>query len=71
MGGPSRHDRRPDQHRKCPTPRTSIQQGVKLEVAQHAMLHMAWSVGELSQNVTVMANAEMLDTQSADRGLEA
>jgi hypothetical protein len=49
--------------------KTSIHEGVTLEVSQHAVLDIVLTVGEVSQSVTVNANAEILETESADRGL--
>src|ERR1700722_11597031 len=46
-----------------------IRQGVTLDVAAHSVLDIALSVGDISQSVTVAANTETLETQTADRGL--
>jgi hypothetical protein len=46
-----------------------IRQGVTLDVAAHAVLDIGLSVGDVTQSVTVAANTETLETQTADRGL--
>ena len=45
------------------------QEGITLDVAAHAVVDIAMTVGDITQSVTVAANAEALETQSADRGL--
>jgi hypothetical protein len=44
------------------------QRGVNLTVAEHATLDFNLTVGEVNQTVTVSANADVLETQTADRG---
>ena len=44
-------------------------EGVTLDVAERAVVDIPLSVGDVTQSVTVAANAETLETQSADRGL--
>lgn len=44
------------------------QKGVTLTVAAHATLDFSLTVGEVNQTVTVSANADVLETQTADRG---
>jgi hypothetical protein len=46
-----------------------IRQGVTLDVAAHAVLDIALTVGDVTQSVTVAANTETLETETADRGL--
>jgi hypothetical protein len=46
-----------------------LRQGVTLDVAQKAVVDIALTVGDVSQSVTVAANAETLQTETADRGL--
>lgn len=46
-----------------------IRQGVTLDVAQRAVVDVALAVGDVAQSVTVAANAEALQTETADRGL--
>lgn len=46
-----------------------IQQGVTLSVQQRLEVDFALEVGDLSENVTVEARAEVLQTQKADIGL--
>lgn len=45
-----------------------VQQGVNVSVAEHATLDFNLTVGEVNQTVTVSANADVLETQTADRG---
>ena len=47
----------------------AIREGVSLDVAERAVVDMQMAVGDVSQSVTVAANSEALETQSADRGL--
>jgi hypothetical protein len=47
----------------------AIREGVKLEVAERAVVDIPLAIGEVSQSVTVTANAAALETESADRGL--
>jgi hypothetical protein len=47
----------------------AIREGVTLEVAEHGVADIQLTVGDVSQSVTVAANTEALETQSADRGL--
>ncbi len=44
-------------------------EGVTLDVAQRAVVDIALVVGDVNQSVTVAANAETLQTQTADRGV--
>ncbi len=44
-------------------------QGVRLEVAQRAVVDIALVLGQVSESVTVTAGAEILETETADRGL--
>ena len=46
----------------------TVREGVRLEVAQHAVVEVQLALGEVSQSVTVLAGAELLETESADRG---
>jgi hypothetical protein len=47
----------------------SVQQGLVLQVAERATLDVKLSVGEVSQSLTVEANAGVVEVESADRGL--
>jgi Carboxypeptidase regulatory-like domain len=47
----------------------AIREGVTLDVAQRAVVDVALAVGDVSQSVTVAANAQALQTESADRGV--
>jgi hypothetical protein len=47
----------------------AIREGVSLEVAERGVVDFQMAVGEVTQSVTVAADAEALETQSADRGL--
>src|SRR6266576_1613379 len=47
----------------------SIREGVHLDVAQRAVADVQLAVGDVTQSVTVSAGAEILETESADRGL--
>jgi hypothetical protein len=47
----------------------SIREGVRIEVASRAVVDIQLALGEVSQSVTVAAGAELLETESADRGL--
>lgn len=46
-----------------------VREGVHLDVAQRAVVDIQLALGEVSQSVTVSAGAELLETESADRGL--
>ena len=46
-----------------------VREGVQLEVAQRAVADIQLTLGGLNQSVTVSAGAEILETESADRGL--
>jgi hypothetical protein len=46
-----------------------VREGMQLEVAQRAVADIQLTLGGLNQSVTVSAGAEVLETQSADRGL--
>lgn len=47
----------------------AIREGISLEVAERAVVDMQMAVGDVTQSVTVAADAEALETESADRGL--
>jgi len=47
----------------------AIRAGVTLDVAARGVVDIAMTVGEVTQSVTVSANTETLETQTADRGL--
>ena len=47
----------------------SVQQGLVLQIAEHATLDVKLAVGEVSQSLTVEANAGVIEVESADRGL--
>lgn len=47
----------------------SVQQGLKLQVAERATLDLKLAVGEVTQSMTVEANAGVVELESADRGL--
>jgi hypothetical protein len=47
----------------------AIREGVTLDVAAHGVVDVAMTVGDVTQSVTVSANTETLETQTADRGL--
>ena len=47
----------------------AIREGVTLEVAEHGVLDIQLTVGEVTQSVTVAADTATLETTSADRGL--
>ncbi len=49
--------------------KTAIREGVNLQIAQHGVVDITLAVGEVDQSVTVMANANILETETADRGL--
>ncbi|MEO7142740.1 MAG: carboxypeptidase regulatory-like domain-containing protein [Bryobacteraceae bacterium] len=49
--------------------KTGVREGVRLDIAQRAVVDVALALGELSQSVTVTAGAPLLETESADRGL--
>ncbi len=46
-----------------------VRQGVNLNVAEHATIDFSLTVGAVNQTITVSANADILETQTADRGL--
>ena len=46
-----------------------VREGVQLEVAQRAVADLQLSLGQMNQSITVSAGAEILETESADRGL--
>jgi hypothetical protein len=46
-----------------------VREGVHLDVAQRAVVDVQLALGEVNQSVTVSAGAELLETESADRGL--
>jgi hypothetical protein len=46
-----------------------VQQGLALQVAERATLDVRLQVGEVSQSMTVEANAGVVELESADRGL--
>src|SRR5579883_2573025 len=48
---------------------TSVRQGISLAIAQRATLDVSLTVGQVNQTVTVTANAAILETESADKGL--
>jgi hypothetical protein len=47
----------------------AIREGVTLDVAARGVVDIAMTVGDVTQSVTVSANTETLETQTADRGL--
>ncbi len=47
----------------------SVQQGLLLQVAERATLDVKLAVGEVTQSLTVEANAGVIEVESADRGL--
>jgi hypothetical protein len=47
----------------------AIREGIQLEVAQRGVVDIALAVGDVTQSVTVSANAQALQTETADRGL--
>jgi len=46
----------------------AVRDGVRLEVAQRAVVDVRLELGEVTQSVTVSAGAALLETESADRG---
>src|SRR5579884_456001 len=46
-----------------------VREGVNLNVAEHATIDFSLTVGAVNQTITVSANADILETQTADRGL--
>jgi hypothetical protein len=46
-----------------------VNQGVKLNVAEHATINFALTVGTVNQAITVSANAAIIETETADRSL--
>ncbi len=44
-------------------------QGVRLEVAERAVVDIALAPGQVNESVTVTAGAEILETETADRGM--
>jgi Carboxypeptidase regulatory-like domain/TonB dependent receptor len=46
-----------------------VQEGVNLNVAEQATLAFVLTVGAVNQTITVSANAAILETETADRGL--
>jgi hypothetical protein len=47
----------------------AIREGIQLEVAERGVVDIALAVGDVTQSVTVSANALALQTETADRGL--
>jgi len=47
----------------------SVQQGLVLQAAERATLDVKLAIGEVSQSLTVEANAGVIEVESADRGL--
>jgi hypothetical protein len=47
----------------------AVREGVTLQIAQHAVVDLQLALGDVSQSVTVMGGSEVIETQSADRGL--
>lgn len=47
----------------------SVQQGLRLQIAERSTLDIQLSLGEVSQAVTVEANAGVVEVENADRGL--
>jgi hypothetical protein len=45
-----------------------VRDGIRLEVAQRAVVDVQLALGDVEQSVTVSAGAELLETESADRG---
>lgn len=46
----------------------TTQEGVRLEIAQRAVLDVQLALGDVTQSVTVNADVQSLETESADRG---
>src|ERR1022692_4323902 len=46
-----------------------IREGDTLDVAERGVVDVALAIGDVNQSVTVAANAENLQTQTADRGM--
>ena len=49
--------------------RKSVQEGLTLQVAERSTLDVQLTVGEVTQSLTVEANAGLIETENADRGL--
>src|SRR5882672_11030071 len=49
--------------------RRAVREGIRLQVAERAAIDFALQLGELTQSVTVQADAPVLETETADRGL--
>jgi hypothetical protein len=49
--------------------KTTVRDGVTLQVSQRATVDVQLALGEVSQSITVTAGAALLETESADRGL--
>lgn len=49
--------------------KTSVREGVNLEVAARVRVDISLPLGEVSESVTVSAGGALLETESADRGL--
>ena len=47
----------------------AIREGVRLEVAERGVVDIPLAVGDVTQSVTVAADAEALQTETADRGM--
>ena len=45
-----------------------VREGVRLQVAQRAVVDVQLALGDVAQSLTVSAGAELLETESADRG---
>ena len=46
----------------------TVRDGVRLEIAQRGVLDFELAVGDVTQSVSVIANVQALETESADRG---
>jgi hypothetical protein len=49
--------------------RRAVREGLRLQVAERASIDFSLQLGEVSQSVTVQADAPVLETETADRGL--
>ncbi|MEX2264782.1 MAG: TonB-dependent receptor [Bryobacteraceae bacterium] len=49
--------------------RRSVQEGIRLQIAERGVLDVGMTLGEVSQSVTVAADTALVETESADRGL--
>jgi outer membrane receptor protein involved in Fe transport len=54
---------------QSPSFKKEVREGIQLEVAQKAVVDLQLSLGTVNQSVIVSGGAELLETESADRGL--